>query len=60
MRMEDQFDAFLYLGPASAMTTTSVPASLCKDADFVKRRIDRLTRFGPPLEVQNFKKACGL
>jgi hypothetical protein len=60
MRMEEQFDALLYLGPPSSMTTTSVPASLCSDADFVKRRIDRLTRFGPPVEVQNFKKACGL
>jgi hypothetical protein len=42
------------------MTTTPVPASLCRDADFVKRRIDRLTRFGPPVEVQNFRAACGL
>jgi hypothetical protein len=58
--MEDQFDAFLYLGPPAAMTTVSVPASLCKDADFVKRRIDRLTRFGPLVEVQNFRQACGL
>ena len=58
MRMEDQFDVFLYLGPPAAMTTTSVPASLCKDADFVKRRIDRLTRLGP--EVQSFRKAGGL
>ena len=60
MRMEDQFDGFLYLGPPAAMTTTPVPASLCKNADFVKRRIDRLTRFGPPVEVENFRKACGL
>lgn len=60
MRMEDQFDALLYLGPPASMTTASVPGSLCTDADFVKRRIDRLTRFGPPLEVQNFRKACGL
>jgi hypothetical protein len=60
LRMEDQFDGLLYLGPPAAMTTTAVPMSLCKDADFVKRRIDRLTRFGPPIEVQNFKKACGL
>jgi hypothetical protein len=60
MRMEEQFDAFLYLGPPAAMTTTSVPASLCKDADFVKHRIDRLTRFGPAVEVQSFRKACGL
>jgi len=60
MRMEEQFDALLYLGPPASMTMTSVPASLCSDADFVKRRIDRLTRFGPPVEVQNFRKACGL
>jgi len=60
LRMEEQFDAVLYLGSPAAMTTTSVPMSLCKDADFVKRRIDRLTRFGPPIEVQNFMKACGL
>ena len=60
LRMEEQFDALLYLGPPAAMTTTAVPLSLCKDADFVKRRLDRLTRFGPPIEVQNFRKACGL
>ena len=60
MRMEEQFDALLYLGPPASMRTTSVPASLCSDADFVKRRIDRLTRFGPPAEVQNFRKVCGL
>ena len=60
MRMEDQFDAVLYLGPPASMTTTSVPAALCADADFVRRRLERLTRVGPPVEVQNFKKACGL
>jgi hypothetical protein len=60
MRMEEQFDALLYLGPPGSMTTTSVPAGLCADADFVKRRTNRLTRFGPPAEVENFRKACGL
>lgn len=60
VRMEDQFDGFLYLGPPATMTSTSVPESLCRDADFVKRRIDRLTRFGPPIEVENFRKACSL
>jgi hypothetical protein len=60
MRMEDQFDALLYLGPPASMTTTPVPAALCADTDFVRRRLDRLTRFGPPVEVQNFRKACGL
>lgn len=60
MRMEEQFEALLYLGPPASMTTAAVPASLCQDADFVKRRLERLDRFGPPIEVQNFKKACGL
>ena len=60
MRMEEQFDALLYLGPPSSMTRISVPAALCADAQFVKRRLERLTRFGPPIEAQNFKKACGL
>ncbi len=60
MRMEDQFDALLYLGPPASMTTTTVPTALCADADFVRRRLERLTRFGPPIEVQNFRKRCGL
>jgi hypothetical protein len=60
MRMEDQFDALLYLGPPASMTTATVPAALCADGDFVRRRLERLTRFGNPVEVQNFKKACGL
>lgn len=60
MRMEDQFDALLYLGPPASMTTAPVPSALCQDADFVKRRMERLSRFGPPIEVQNFKSACGL
>lgn len=59
-RMEDQFDALLYLGQPASMTTAPVPAALCQDADFVKRRLERLSRFGPPVEVQNFKRACGL
>ena len=60
MRMEEQFDALLYLGPTASMITAPVPPTLCQDADFVKRRVERLSRFGPPVEVQNFKKACGL
>jgi hypothetical protein len=60
MRMEDQFDALLFLGPPTSMTTITVPAALCADADFVRRRVERLTRFGPPGALQNFSKACGL
>ena len=47
VRMEDQFDAVLYLGPPSSMTTMTVPAALCADTDFVTRHLKRLRRFGP-------------
>jgi hypothetical protein len=60
MRMDDQFDGLLYLGAPASMTATTVSAALCADTDFVRRRIDRLTRFGPPVELEIFKKACGL
>jgi hypothetical protein len=60
MRMEDQFDAILYLGPPASMKTVEVPRALCADAAFVKRRLERLARFSPPVELQNFRKACGL
>ena len=58
--MEDQFNALLYLGPPSSFTNATVPPALCQDPQFAKSRLERLARFGPPLEVDNFKKACGL
>jgi hypothetical protein len=60
MRMEDQFDALLYLGPPASLTNVTVPAALCQDRQFVNSHLERLTRFAPPPEVDNFKKACGL
>jgi hypothetical protein len=60
MRMEDEFNALLYLGPPSSMTNTTIPAALCHDSQYVNTRLRRLARFGPPVEVENFKKACGM
>jgi len=60
MRMEDEFDAVLYLGPPSTLTNAPVSAALCQDRQFANSRLERLTRFAPPVEVENFKKACGL
>ena len=60
MRMEDQFDAFLYLGPPSSLRIADVPASVCQDTRFVTMRLQRLPLFAPPVEVDRFKKACGL
>ena len=60
MRMEDQFDAVLYLGPPLIMANATVPPELGKDADFVTRHLQRLTRSGPKVEVDRFEKACGI
>jgi hypothetical protein len=60
MRMEDQFDALLYLGPPAKMTFIGMPASLCRDQEFVRERLRRFTLAGPPPELANFTKACGL
>jgi hypothetical protein len=60
MRMEDQFDALLYLGPPASMTNETVPRAVCQDSQFVSTRLQRLALAAPPIEVDNFKKACGL
>ena len=60
MRMEDQFNALLYLGPRSSLTNEATPPALCQDSQFLKSRLERLARFAPPVEVDNFKRACGL
>ena len=60
MRMEEQFNALLYLGPTSSMTSVQVPAALCKDAQFINTRLQRLARVGPPVEADRLRKTCGL
>jgi hypothetical protein len=60
LRMEDQFNALLYLGPPSSMTNITLPAALCQDSHFINSRLQRLSRFAPPVEVENLKRACGL
>jgi hypothetical protein len=42
LRLEDEFDAMLYLGPARSMTMSRLPASLCRDKDYVKMRLARM------------------
>jgi hypothetical protein len=42
LRLEDEFDAMLYLGPAGSMTMSHLPASLCADKDYMKMRLERL------------------
>ena len=48
--MEDQFDGVLYLSPARP-TMTLIPASLCRDAAYMKMRLARLAVTGEAAEA---------
>lgn len=49
-RMDEQFDAILYLGPVSSITIRSgeVPPSLCADDEYMKMRLSRMALVDPP------------
>jgi|SRR5688572_1762103 len=49
-RMEDQFDAVLYLGPPSSITIrrSEIAPELCADADYMKMRLSRMALIEPP------------
>jgi hypothetical protein len=42
LRMEDEFDALLYLGPPGSMTKSRFPAALCRDEKYMRMRMSRL------------------
>jgi hypothetical protein len=57
-RMEDQFDAILYLGPVSSITLSKLSNTLCVDDDYVKMRQARMA-FGPGGEdLASFRRQC--
>jgi hypothetical protein len=58
LRMEDQFDALLYLGRPSSITTAQLPAKLCFDRAYMKMRLARLEAYAPKDEVDRFKQHC--
>jgi hypothetical protein len=60
MRMEDQFDAILYLGPPSAITFAAVSRATCCDPDYIDMRTKRLTLFGMRSQVDELKRTCGI
>jgi len=58
-RMQDQFDAVLYLGPPSAMTMAKLSPALCADAAYIKMRTDRLAlRKGTEGQVKRLEEYC--
>jgi hypothetical protein len=46
--MEDQFDAILYLGPPSSMTSSKLAKALCADRSYMDMRLGRLALVAPP------------
>lgn len=42
LRMEEQFDALLYLGPSSNLTFSELPRSRCDDRDYMRMRLGRM------------------
>jgi hypothetical protein len=60
-RMQDQFDAILYLGPPAAITFSELPKSLCADAEYTRMRLARLARASGGLSAHDavaFRKFC--
>jgi hypothetical protein len=49
-----------YLGPASSLVDAPVPQALCQDSQFMSKRLERIARFSPRIEVDNLKNACGM
>jgi hypothetical protein len=47
-KMEDQFDAILYLGKPSDMTHRKLSPTLCRDSDYINMRLARLALAGLP------------
>lgn len=62
LKMEDQFDAVLYLGPRSAITIAPprhLSPELCADPEFLPKRLARLALTGlPPIEAERLEQLC--
>lgn len=57
-RMDEQFDAILYLGPRSAMTRSRLSPAICADSAYITTRLGRMALVGVPTEA--LKKHCGI
>lgn len=58
MRMEEQFDALLYLGQPAGITIAQLSPSLCGDAAYLKMRFARLEAYGPKVETDKLRQYC--
>ncbi len=56
VRLEDQFDAVLYLG--SRQTVAQLSPAICADPNYLTMRLGRLAAFGFSEEVDQLKRFC--
>jgi hypothetical protein len=55
-RMDEQFDALLYLGPPSTMTQVRLSPEFCADAAYMAMRLKRMALVGQPTD--QLKQYC--
>jgi hypothetical protein len=61
VKSEDLFDAILYLGGPSAVSSKPLSPSICSDKGYVETRLARMTLIGlPRRELERLKNLCGL
>ena len=61
LRAEEQFDAILYLGPASLMKNKQpheIPPALCSEPGFLTRQVQRMALSVPPFEADRLTQYC--
>jgi hypothetical protein len=58
LRMEDQFDAVLYLGPPSAITFSRISRQLCADPSYLDMRMARFALVGLPRSAEQLRQEC--
>jgi hypothetical protein len=58
--MEEQADAVLCPGPASLIERAEFPTALCKDPEYIRKRLARIALVGFPPEAERLKEAWGM
>jgi hypothetical protein len=59
LRMEDQFDAVIYLGRRSSITQARLSSALCSDPNYLQMRLRRMALMpGAPGEIGRLKRYC--
>jgi hypothetical protein len=60
LRMEDQFDALLYLGPPNSISSSKFPQELCSDAGYIKMRTERMKILGLTKSAESLMRSCAI